>query len=176
LSLHLTGTPLAPQLAASARGEGITSGKVRGLSFQTQLAVDEGVKLSFGAQSNGDPIGKLEATAALSGAELVELARAKVDPASLDLLHLGINPPGGGGFLGHANLIAELGARTLLRKGAASVLDGELSGQVDARHLDLAFLSGVAPRLRGTGGTLDAQVKVSGLLGKPKPEGNARLR
>ena len=257
LSLHLTGTPLAPQLAASARGEGITSGKVRGLSFQTQLAVDEGVKLSFGAQSNGDPIGRLEATAALSGAELVELARAKVDPASLEpllgrglsltldvpgllvgrvanlagqdrspaegrlqgrlalsgtaasprlqgqfqlrdvererkhlgnadlyveatrdgaLLHLGINPPGGGSFLGHANLIADLGARTLLRKGAASVLDGELSGQVDARHLDLAFLSGVAPRLRGTGGTLDAQVKVSGLLGKPKPEGNARLR
>ena len=31
LSVHVTGTPLAPQLAASARGEGITSGKVRGL-------------------------------------------------------------------------------------------------------------------------------------------------
>ena len=257
LSLHLTGTALAPQLAVSARGEGITSGKLRGLSFQTQLALDQGVKLSFGAQSNGEPIGQLEASAALSGAELIELAQAKVDPAALDpllgrpvaltldvpgllvgrvanlagqergpaegrlqgrlvlsgtaasprlsgqfqlrdvarqskrlgnadlyveatnegaLLHVGLNPPGGGSFLGHANLTADLGGRTLLRRGAASVLDGELSGQVDARHLDLAFLSGIAPRLRGAGGTLDAQVKVSGLLGKPKPEGNARLR
>ncbi|MFL5311905.1 MAG: translocation/assembly module TamB domain-containing protein [Myxococcales bacterium] len=257
LSVRLTGTPLAPHLAASARGDGITSGKIRGLSFQTQLAVDEAVKLSFGAQSNGDPIARVEATAALSGSEMVELARAKVDSASLEpllgrplsltldvpallvgrvanlagqdrspaegrlqgrltvsgsaaspqlqgqfqlrdverdrkhlgnadlyveatrdggLLHLGINPPGGGSFLGHVNLVADLGARTLLRKGAASVLDGELTGQVDARHLDLAFLSGVAPRLRGAGGTLDAQVKVSGLLGKPKPEGKARLR
>ncbi len=257
LSVRLGGTPLAPQLAASVRGEGITSGRVRGLSFQTQLTVDEGVKLAASAQSNGDAIGRVDASAALSGAELVELARAKAAPATLEpllgrqvsltlevpgllvgrvanlagqdrvpaegrlqgrlalsgtpasprltgqfqlrdmqrdekhlgsadlyveatgggaLLHLGINPPGGGSFLGHANLLADLGARTLLRKGAAAVLDGELSGQVDARHLDLAFLSGVAPRLRGAGGTLDAQVKVSGRLAKPKPEGNARLR
>ena len=29
------------------------------------------------------------------------------------LLHVGLNPPGGGSFLGHANLTADLGARTL---------------------------------------------------------------
>src|SRR5205823_11553785 len=77
LSVRLTGTPLAPQLALSARGDGITSGKVRGLSFQTQLDVDQAVKLAAGAQANGDSIGQVDATLALSGAELVQLARAK---------------------------------------------------------------------------------------------------
>ena len=257
LSVRLGGTPLAPQLALAARGEGITSGKMRGLSFQTQLDVDQAVKLVAGAQTGGDSIGQVDATAALSGAELVQLARTKADPAVIDpllgrsvsmaldvpgllvgrvanlagsdrspaegylkghlsltgslaspqmqgqftlrdvererrrlgnadlyiegnrdgaLVHLGINPPGGGSFLGHANLAADLGGRTVLRKGASAVLDGELSGNLDARHLDLAFLSGLAPSVRRVGGTLDAQVKVSGLLGKPKPEGNARLR
>ncbi|HKC61690.1 MAG TPA: translocation/assembly module TamB domain-containing protein [Myxococcales bacterium] len=256
-SLRLGGTPLAPQLALSARGEGITSGKVRGLSFQTQLDVDQAVKLAAGAQANGDSIGRLDGTVALSGAELVQLARAKGSSAAVEpllgrsvsvalevpgllvgrmanlagrdrtpaegwlqgrlsltgspaspqlrgqfqlrdvareqkrlgnadlyveansdgaLVHLGINPPGGGSFLGHANLVADLGARSLLRKGAAAVRDGELSGDLDARHLDLAFLSGLAPGVRDVGGTLDAHVKIAGLLGRPKPEGKAQLR
>ena len=257
LAVRLAGTPLAPQLTVNARGDGITSGKMKGLAFQTQLSVADAVKLSAGAQSNGDAIGLVEASASISGAEIVELVRARGAAQTLDpllgrpvamtldvpgllvgrvagltgqeqspaegrlqghlalsgspasprivgqfqvrdvergqkrlgnadlylegtrdgaLLHLGINPPGGGSFLGHANLVADLGARTFLRKGAAALLDGQLTGQVDARHLDLAFLSGIAPRLRGAGGTLDAQVKVSGVLAKPKPQGNARLR
>src|SRR5205823_6498917 len=72
--------------------------------------------------------------------------------------------------------VADLGGRTLLRKGVASVLGGELAGDFDAKQLDLAFLSGIAPGLRRAGGTLDAQVKVSGILGKPKPQGKTRLR
>jgi len=92
------------------------------------------------------------------------------------LLHLGIDPPGGGNFLGHAKLDADLGGRTLLRNGFASVLEGQLSGQVQANHLDLAFLSGLFPRLRKTGGALEGNVKVAGLLGKPIANGDAHLR
>jgi translocation and assembly module TamB len=92
------------------------------------------------------------------------------------LLHLGITPPGGGSFLGHANLVADLGGRTLLRRGLSSVAQGELTGDVNAKQLDLAFLSGIAPGVRRAGGTLDAQVTVTGILSKPKPQGNAHLR
>jgi len=256
-SLHVTGTPLAPQLTAAARGDGVTSGKLRGLSFQSQLTLDRAFTFALGAQANGEPIGRLDANAAVSGAELVQVARSRAAPRVLDplldraisiamdfpgllvgrvanltgstqspaegrlqghialtgtaavprlegqlqlhdlerasnhlgnadlyveanrggaLLHLGINPPGGGRFLGHVNLVADLGGRTLLRKGVASVLGGELAGDFDAKQLDLAFLSGIAPGLRRAGGTLDAQVKVSGILGKPKPQGKTRLR
>src|SRR2546428_454953 len=66
------------------------------------------------------------------------------------------------------------GARTLLRRGAMSVLHGKLSGQVQCRQLDLGFLSGLA--LRRAGGTLDGEVKVAGLLGKPVADGEAHLR
>jgi len=257
LSVRLTGTPLSPQLALAARGEGITSGRMRGLSFQTQLDVDQAVKLAAGAETSGDSIGRIDANVGLSGAEIVQLLRTKAAPEVVDpllgrsvsvaldvpgllvgrvanmagtdrapaegylkgrltltgslaspqllgqfqirdvererrrlgnadlylegnrdgaLVHLGINPPGGGSFLGHANLVGDLGGRSLLRRGPSAVLEGELSGNLDARHLDLAFLSGLAPGVRGVGGTLDAQVKVSGLLGRPKPEGSAKLR
>ena len=92
------------------------------------------------------------------------------------LLHVGIDPPGGGNLLAHARLEAGLGARTLLRDGAASVLDGKVSGDLHAKHLDLAFLSGLVPRLRRTGGVLDADVKLSGDIAKPVAEGSAHLR
>src|SRR5207249_7386475 len=92
------------------------------------------------------------------------------------LLHLAIDPPGGGNFLGHGRLEADLGARTLLSRGAMSVLDGQLSGQVQAKQLDLAFLSGLIPNVRRAGGSLDGDVKVSGLLGKPIASGEAHLR
>jgi translocation and assembly module TamB len=257
LSIHLAGTPLAPQLAASARGDGVTSGKVRGLSFQSELALDRTFTFNLGAQTNGEPIGRLDATAALSGGEVVDLARHRADAARIDplmdraisvaldfpgllvgrvanltgsgetpaegrlqgrisltgspaaprlegklqihdmerasnqmgnldlyvegnrqgaLLHLGINPPGGGSLLAHANLVADLGGRTLLRRGMAAITGGELSGQLTAKQLDLAFLSGLAPRVRRAGGTLDAEVTVAGILAKPKPQGKARLR
>ena len=68
------------------------------------------------------------------------------------------------------------GGRTLLRNGFTSVLEGQLSGQVQAKRLDMAFLSGLMPRLRRTGGTLEADVKVAGLLGKPIANGEAHLR
>ncbi|HWE23316.1 MAG TPA: translocation/assembly module TamB domain-containing protein, partial [Myxococcales bacterium] len=86
LSLHLTGTPLAPQLAVSARGDGVTSGKLRGLSFQSELALDRALTFNLGAQTNGEPIGRLDASAQVSGAELVQLGRRHVDRALVDPL------------------------------------------------------------------------------------------
>ena len=92
------------------------------------------------------------------------------------LLHLGIDPPGGGNLRGQAEIKADLGARTLLRKGLAPVLDGHVSGRVDSAKLDLGFLSGLAPNLRHTGGTLDAHVAFEGALSRPKAQGEAHLR
>jgi translocation and assembly module TamB len=92
------------------------------------------------------------------------------------LLHLGMNPPGGGKLEAHAQLKADLGARTLLRDGFAPVMDAPITGRVDASKLDLVFLSGLAPNLRHTGGTLDAHVAVEGALARPKAQGDAHLR
>ena len=92
------------------------------------------------------------------------------------LLHVGVDPPGGGNLLAHARLQADLGARTLLRDGVGGLRDGSLTGDVKARHLDLAFFSGLAPGLRRTGGSLDADVKLSGELARPVAEGQAHLR
>jgi translocation and assembly module TamB len=92
------------------------------------------------------------------------------------LLHVGIDPPGGGSLLGHVDLKADLGGRTLLREGISSILEGQLDGRVQAKHLDMAFLSGLLPRIRRAGGTLDCDVSVSGLLGKPSAQGEAHLR
>ena len=85
-SLHVTGTPLAPQLTAAARGDGVTSGKLRGLSFQSQLTLDRAFTFALGAQANGEPIGRLDANAAVSGAELVQVARSRAAPRVLDPL------------------------------------------------------------------------------------------
>ncbi|HUJ26383.1 MAG TPA: translocation/assembly module TamB domain-containing protein [Myxococcales bacterium] len=92
------------------------------------------------------------------------------------VFHLGIDPPGGGSFLGHADLKADLGARALLRDGFDSILEGQLSGRVQAKHLDLAFLGGLIPYLRRAGGAVDADVSLSGLLSKPVAQGDAHLR
>ena len=92
------------------------------------------------------------------------------------LLHVGINPPGGGTFLGHVVLTADLGARALLRQGGSSVMQGSVTGEVNAKKLDLGFASGLIPRVRRAAGTLDASVKVSGVLRKPVPEGEAHLK
>src|SRR5439155_1391392 len=92
------------------------------------------------------------------------------------LLHVGIDPPGGGRFLGHVKLDADLGGRTLLARGAAPALEGRISGDISSRQLDLAFLSGLIPRLRRAGGTLDGAVKMGGTLSKPVAEGDAHLR
>jgi autotransporter translocation and assembly factor TamB len=92
------------------------------------------------------------------------------------LLHLGIDPPGGGNFLAHAKLVADLGARSLLRSGIAPVLDGKVTGEVQATRLDISFLSGLLTNLRRTRGTLDADVKLSGGVSKPIAEGAAHLR
>ena len=92
------------------------------------------------------------------------------------LLHVGIDPPGGGNFLAHLRLQADMGARTLLRNGVSSVLDGKLAGEVQARRLDLGFLSGLIQRLRRTGGTLDGDLKLSGGIAKPVASGEAHLR
>ena len=92
------------------------------------------------------------------------------------LVHLGIDPPGGGNLLGHVQLKADLGGRTLLRRGTASVLEGELEGRIDASKLDLGFLSGLAPSVRHAAGKLDAHVTVAGVVSKPEGDGEAHLR
>ena len=92
------------------------------------------------------------------------------------LLHVGIDPPGGGNLLGHVQLKADLGGRTLLRDGPSSALDGALSGRVDATALDLGFLSGLAPSVRHASGKLDAHLAIAGTGTKPLGEGDAHLR
>jgi translocation and assembly module TamB len=92
------------------------------------------------------------------------------------MVHLGINPPGGGRFLGHAKLVAPLGGRALLEGGMAGLQAGELSATIEAKDLDLVFLSGLLPNLRRTVGKLNADISVAGLLGQPQPQGEAHLR
>jgi translocation and assembly module TamB len=255
LSLRLGGTPSEPTLSMSASGDSITVGRLHGFGFQGEMGIASSVKLSLGATAQQDVVARLDAKAALSGGELLELIQRRDDPAiepllgravslMLDipglpiarasqwamqksvaegrltghlalsgtparprltgrleikdvasgerklgqadlyvdadqsgaLLHVGLDPPGGGSFLGHVRLGADLGARAFLRRGAMALLDGKLSGDVQAKQLDLAFLSGLAPNLRRTGGKLDGALKVSGLLGKPLAEGDAHLR
>ncbi|TMA25312.1 MAG: hypothetical protein E6J78_18030 [Deltaproteobacteria bacterium] len=257
LSLRLEGTPAQPQLALSSSGTGVSVGRLHGLAFQAELGVTDQVKLVAGAQAQGDTVARLEAKAALSGGEILELVERRNDPQALTplfdrvvsmtleipglpiarasqlagqkqamaegrvvgrvvlsgtparphltgritlrdltsqksklgaadvyleadaagaLLHVGIDPPGGGNFLAHAQLQADLGGRTLLRRGAMSVLDGQLKGEVQAKQLDLAFLSGLLPNVRRAGGTLQGDVKLAGVLAKPQAEGNAHLR
>jgi len=258
LSVKVTGTGFAPKIVASAHGQSIVVGqKLHGFAFQTDLTVDQQVKFGFGAQANGEAVMRADSTFKVSGAELVELARSRNDPSTLEplldrpisvaldvpglvigrvaqlagkpdvpaegrleghftltgsaadprlegrmavkdvlarekkignadlyveatsafaLLHVGINPPGGGSFLGHARVDADLGARSLLRAGFSSVKEGKLSGEIKAKKLDLAFASGLVPIVRRAGGTLDAEMKVSGIVGKPVPEGEAHLK
>src|SRR5438067_2436427 len=77
------------------------------------------------------------------------------------LVHLGLDPPGGGNFLANVKVDADLGARAFLSRGTATFREGRLSGDLRARQLDLAFLSGLFPNLRRTGGTLDGEVRVA---------------
>jgi autotransporter translocation and assembly factor TamB len=255
LTARLNGMPSRPELQIISQGENVSVGRLHGLGFQGELAVSDKVKLTVGAQSQGVVVAHLEAGAALSGPEILELLGRRDEPdaiaplldrsvslaleipglpiarasqlagkaavaegkitgrASLSgtaarprlvgqltlrdvtsrqrklgggdfyleadaagaLVHLAIDPPGGGNFLGHARLEADLGARTLLRSGVTSVLDGQLSGEVKSNHLDLEFLSGLLPNVRRTRGTLDADVKMAGLLAKPTAQGEAHL-
>jgi hypothetical protein len=274
-SLELSGTPFDPQLVFDASATGLSTTKLRDLSFQSHLEIAHRIVLSAGAQGGGQTLVRADATAQLSSRELVQIARrasaararrtagaaadsgqliddrslaqlldrslnvriavpglvlgraalvagAKAPPAEgrlsgaieikgtpaapnvvgrvevkdfsaqnkrlgnadvyLEanargaLLHLGIDPPGGGSFLGHAQLKAALGARSLLEDGLASVAGGELTASAVAKGLDLTFLSGLVPTLRRTGGNLDANVEARGLLGRPQLTGDAHLR
>ena len=256
LSARLGGTPLSPTLDVDARGEDVTVGRLHALAFQGQLAIDDKVRATLGAQSQGDVVARLTAGASLSGAELVELAarraeRDAISPlldraVSLDLqipglpiarasqlagrgsiaegrvtgqvtlsgtaarprlkgnlmlrdlsaqqkrlgaldlyleaseggalVHLGIDPPGGGNLLGHVKIDADLGGRALLARGPRSVLGGRLSGEVKSKQLDLSFLAGVIPRLRRAGGTLEGALTMGGTVGRPVAQGDAHLR
>jgi translocation and assembly module TamB len=256
LSLRLAGTPLQPTLALNASGESVSVGRLHGLAFQAELGVADQVKLGAGAQAQGDAVARLDATARLSGGEIVELVQRRADAEAIAplldravaltldipglpvaraselsgqkkvaegrivghvslagtaarprltgrlsvqdiatnsrklgaadlyleadsqgaLFHLGIDPPGGGHFLGHAQLAADLGGRTLLKTGPASILEGKLKGGVQARQLDLAFLSGLAPGVRRAGGKLEGDVKIAGVLGAPQADGEGHLR
>jgi translocation and assembly module TamB len=256
LAARMGGTFSHPTLTMNAAGQGVTVGRLRGLSFQGELGVGDKVSLTLGAQSQGDVVASLDAAAAISGAELLELVARRDDreaiaplldrSLSLDLeipglaiarasqlagraavaegritghlafsgtaarpqltgqltlrdleagknrlgaadlyleansggalVHVGLDPPGGGRFLGHVKLDADLGGRTLLARGGSSVAEARLSGDVNARQLDLGFASGLAPRLRRAGGTLDGAVKLGGTVSKPVAEGDAHLR
>lgn len=92
------------------------------------------------------------------------------------IVHVGISPPGGGSLVAHAELKADLTARALLTSGAVGLLQGELSGRLTAKQLDLKFLSGVNPYLRRSAGLLEGDVEAHGLLGSPKTTGKAQLR
>ncbi|HEY2031681.1 MAG TPA: translocation/assembly module TamB domain-containing protein [Myxococcales bacterium] len=256
LTARLSGTPLKPTLQVITAGENVSSGKLHGLGFQGQLDVGPKVKLTFGAQSGPAVVARLDADAALSGGELVELLRRRDDPdavaplldrqlgltleipglpiarasqlagrnavaegrvvgrvtlagtaarprlkgqlsikdvsaretrlgsAEVDLdandagavLHVGLDPPGGGSFVGKAKLKADLGGRTLMREGAQSITSGYLDAELTAKKLDLAFLSGIVPRVRKAAGTLDMEVKASGPPLKALPTGEAHLK
>jgi translocation and assembly module TamB len=274
-SLALSGTPFEPQLVFNAAATGLSTKKLRDLSFQSHLEIGQRIALSAAAQGGGQTLVRVDATVQLTSRELVQIARrasaararrtagaapgsaqliddrslaqlldrslnvriavpglvlgraalvagAKTSPAegrlsgSLEikgtpaapnllgrlevkdfsaqakrlgnadlyvegnakgaLLHVGIDPPGGGRFLGHAQLKAELGARALVENGIVSVRGGELTASAVAKKLDLTFLSGLVPHLRRTGGLLDADVEARGLLGRPQLTGDAHLR
>ena len=256
LSARLTGTVVDPIVELNTAGEDVTVGRLHRLAFQGTLGIGEKLKATVGAQSQGDVVARMDASASVSGAELVELLERRNDRQAIAplldralsfnleipglpiarasqlagrsavaegrlagrvalsgtparpqvngqltlrdltaqqnklgaadlylegnsggaLLHVGIDPPGGGRFLGHVKLDADLGGRTLLARGAAPALEGRISGDVSSRQLDLAFLSGLIPRLRRAGGTLDGVVKMGGTLSKPVAEGDAHLR
>ena len=153
----------------------------RASQWALQKSVAEG-KLTGHLVLSGTPArprlaGRLEMKDVATGDRKLGRADLYVDAdGNGALLHAGIDPPGGGNFLGHVQLKSDLGARTLLRRGAMAVLDGQLTGDLQAKRLDLAFLSGLVPNLRRTGGKLDGAVKVSGLLGQPQAQGDAHLR
>src|SRR5260221_2123272 len=253
LRARLGGMPSKPDLEITAAGEQVSVGRLHELNFESKLEIADKVAFTLTAQTQGEPVARVEAGAAVSGAELVEAA---LDPKALQplldralsfvleipglpiarasklagrtavaegkvvgrialtgtparprlvgqigikdiaakekrlgasdlyveadehgaLLHVGIDPPAGGRFLAHAQLEADLGARALLRDGIDPILDGKVTGEIEAKRLDLSFLSGLAPNLRRTGGMLDADVKLSGGLSLIVPDGEAHLR
>src|SRR5205085_7053388 len=79
LTARLSGTPARPQLQVVTGGHEISAGRLHGLDFQGELGITDKVKLSFGAQSQGDVVATLEAGASLSGAELLELVERRND-------------------------------------------------------------------------------------------------
>ncbi len=256
LSARLAGTPLRPTLDVDTRGEEVSVGRLHGLAFQGSLSVGDKVRASLGAQAQGDNVARAEASASLSGAELVQLAvhRAdeKVIAPLLDravafelqipglpiarasqlaghaglaegritgrvalsgtparprligqlkiqdlsaqenklgaadfyvegnsagaLLHVALDPPGGGNLLGHVKLDADLGGSALLARGFSSVLDGNLSGDVRSRQLDISFLSGLIHNVREADGTLDGSLTLGGTVRRPVAQGDAHLR
>lgn len=111
---------------------------------------------------------KAEAKAGAKGA----LAQAGTGDAAKNE---GMAQRGGGTFLGHAELTAPLSARVLLDQGVDAILEGDLSGSVTMKDLDLTFLSGLSPMLRSTGGVLDGEVALHGLLTRPEPKGELHL-
>ncbi|HTO95841.1 MAG TPA: translocation/assembly module TamB domain-containing protein [Myxococcales bacterium] len=256
LSARLGGTPLRPTLQVDTRGKDVSVGRLHGLAYQGELAIADKVRATAGAQSQGDVVARLDGSAALSGAELVQLLTHRADEAviaplldragSLDLeipglpiarasqlagrpgvaegritgkvvltgtgakprlvgqlrvqdlsaqakklgaadlyleanakgglLHLAVDPPGGGNLLSHVKLDADLGGRTFLARGTAALREGRLSGDLRAKALDISFLSGLIPNLRRAGGTLEGTLAVGGTVARPTAEGEAHLR
>jgi translocation and assembly module TamB len=256
LSARLAGTPLRPTLQLDTRGNDVSVGRLHGLAFQGELAIAEKIRATAGAQAQGDVVARLESSASLSGAELVQLVVRRGDEEAIEplldravsvdlqipgltiarasqlagkegfaegrvtghvtlsgtaarpqligqlrmldlskearklggadlyveasasgaLLHLAVDPPGGGNMLGHVKLDANLGGRALLSRGTAALGDGRLAGDVRSKALDISFLSGLVHNLRRAGGTLDGALTVGGTLRRPVAQGDAHLR
>src|SRR5205814_2019802 len=116
----------------------------------------------LGAQANGEAVMRADSTFKISGAELVELVRSRGDRATLDPL---LGRP--------VNVVLDVPGLVI---GRMAQLAGKPDLPAEGRLEGHFVLTGFAPLVRRAGGTLDAEVKVSGLVGKPVPEGEAHLK
>ena len=83
-----------------------------------------------------------------------------------------VKPPAGGALSLTAKANADLGARAIAKLDPKALpLDVTLA----ADRLDLAFLAGLAPRVRHAEGKLDGRVVVTGTLAAPVPRGKLAL-
>jgi translocation and assembly module TamB len=136
LSARLGGTPARPTLEVDTRGEDVNVGRLHGLAFQGQLGIADRIRAALGAQSEGDVVARLEASAVLSGAELVELSQRRGDREAIAPLldravSLSLEIPGLP--IARASQLA----------GRAALAEGRITGRVN--------LSGTAARPQLTG-------------------------
>jgi translocation and assembly module TamB len=146
LTARLGGTPQRPTLQVITAGENVSSGKLHALGFQGQLDIAQRTKLTFGAQTQGDVVARLDADAALSGAELLELARRRDDPDAVAPL-----------FDRQVSLTLEIPGLPVAR---ATQLAGH-QGLAEGRATGRLTLSGTAarPRLKGQLAVKDISAK-----------------
>src|SRR5207248_11156675 len=79
LSARLSGSVVDPNVEVNTAGEDVTVGALHGLAFQGTLGIGNKLKATLGAESQGDVVARLDASASVSGAELVELLERRSD-------------------------------------------------------------------------------------------------